>query len=244
MLGFNAAPISYAQGGRELILKTSAWTMLTLCEPFRIRWGAFERAGQAQWLNLVVPRKQLLELVATAEDSRVMPIERTRAAAQHLQRYLDFLLGPDGVGDDAELIAHVGTTLLDLVALALGAERDAAELPRMRGLPAAQLQGIKAEIKTHFADPALSPGRVALKLGLSVRYLQHLLQRSGASFTERVLELRLQKARTMLTDHRHDDLKVGEIADACGFNEVPYFNRCFRRRFGTSPNSLRGGREV
>jgi AraC-like DNA-binding protein len=32
---------------------------------------------------------------------------------------------------------------------------------------------------------------------------------------------------------------VIEIAHACGFNEVSYFNRCFRRRFGDTPTQYR-----
>jgi transcriptional regulator GlxA family with amidase domain len=49
-------------------------------------------------------------------------------------------------------------------------------------------------------------------------------------------ELRLQKARGLLADPRHDLLKVSDIALACGFNEVSYFNR----RFGASPTQHRG----
>jgi AraC-like DNA-binding protein len=45
----------------------------------------------------------------------------------------------------------------------------------------------------------------------------------------------------MLADPRYDRLKVSEIASACGFNEIPYFNRCFRRRFGASPTEFRDG---
>jgi transcriptional regulator GlxA family with amidase domain len=62
------------------------------------------------------------------------------------------------------------------------------------------------------------------------------------SFTARVLELRLQRARAMLADARHDQLRIGEIADRCGFNEIPYFNRCFRGRFGASPKQFRNNR--
>jgi AraC-like DNA-binding protein len=56
-----------------------------------------------------------------------------------------------------------------------------------------------------------------------------------------VLELRLQKARSMLADRRCDRLRVSEIAYASGFNEVSYFNRCFRRRFGATPTHFRHG---
>ena len=95
-------------------------------------------------------------------------------------------------------------------------------------------------IKAGFSDPGFSARNVALRLGLAPHYVQNLLSETGASFTERVLELRLQKARAMLSDPRHDRLKISEIAYTCGFNEVSYFNRCFRRRFGASPTQFRG----
>jgi AraC-like DNA-binding protein len=43
----------------------------------------------------------------------------------------------------------------------------------------------------------------------------------------------------MLTDARHDRNEVINIALACGFNEVSYFNRCFRRHFGATPTDIR-----
>jgi AraC-like DNA-binding protein len=45
----------------------------------------------------------------------------------------------------------------------------------------------------------------------------------------------------MLADRRCDRLRVSEIAYASGFNEVSYFNRCFRRRFGATPTHFRHG---
>jgi transcriptional regulator GlxA family with amidase domain len=68
------------------------------------------------------------------------------------------------------------------------------------------------------------------------------MQQTGQSFSERVLELRLQTARKMLVDRQNDGRKVTDIALACGFNEVSYFHRCFRRRFGASPTQYRGSR--
>jgi hypothetical protein len=71
------------------------------------------------------------------------------------------------------------------------------------------------------------------------RHVQDLLHESGATFSARVLELRLQEARSMLSRARYDGMKIIDIALACGFNEVSYFNRCFRRRFGGSPTEYR-----
>ena len=33
---------------------------------------------------------------------------------------------------------------------------------------------------------------------------------------------------------------VRDIAFDCGFNDLSYFNRCFRRRFGLTPSAARG----
>lgn len=43
-----------------------------------------------------------------------------------------------------------------------------------------------------------------------------------------------------LVDPRHDHMKIGDIAYACGFNEPAWFDRCLRRRFGASPTQYRG----
>jgi len=54
-----------------------------------------------------------------------------------------------------------------------------------------------------------------------------------------VLELRLQKAYRLLTDARHADRKVIDIALSCGFNDLSYFHRSYRARFGMTPSDAR-----
>ncbi len=111
----------------------------------------------------------------------------------------------------------------------------------MRGLRAVRVHEIVSAIRSGFASPAFSPRDVAEKVGMSPRYVQDQLQETGKSFTERVIELRMQKARVMLASRRNDRLKVSEIAYACGFGEVSYFNQAFRRRFGAAPTHFRAG---
>ena len=69
--------------------------------------------------------------------------------------------------------------------------------------------------------------------------IAELLHETGATFTERVMELRLQKARAVLSDPR-DARSIADIALDCGFSDISYFNRCFRRSFGDTPGGLRG----
>jgi transcriptional regulator GlxA family with amidase domain len=192
------------------------------------------------WFAVNVSHRKLTELVAGADELIGLPLRSDSEALRHLSRYLDIVIGRHGIGNDPALIERVSATILDLVVLSLGAAGDAGEVARLRGLRAARLQAILAAIRVGFADPAFSSQTVANGLGLSRRYVNDLLYQAGASFAERVMELRLQKARAMLSDRRNDRLKVSEIALACGFNEVSYFNRCFRARFGASPTQFRG----
>ncbi|SCB56064.1 AraC-binding-like domain-containing protein [Bradyrhizobium shewense] len=193
-----------------------------------------------EWATVTIARDRLLQLVPRADDLMARPLDPGQPALRHLKRYLESVLDPNDAGSDPDLDRHIGTTVLDLLALTLGASRDAAEIATLRGLRAARLREILAEIRTNFTNPAFSPRSLAQKIGLSPRYIQAVLHETGASFTERVLELRLQHARTALMSRQHGGLKVSEIAYACGFNDISYFNQAFRRRFGASPTQFRG----
>jgi AraC-like DNA-binding protein len=228
----------HRQCGREVEHKPGSILLLSNGEP-----GVVMSDAGTIWLSVYVPRAQLLERMAHAEALVAKPLSVDYPVAKYLRRYLEFLFEPDTHTAEPILGSHVATTLIDLVVLCLGANRDSEELAKLRGLRAARLQEILSLIGTDFADPALSAAKAGLRLGLSARYVQELLQETGRTFTQRVLELRLQKARAMLSDPRHNRLKIGEIAYACGFNEDSYFNRCFRRRFGASPTQFRGNGE-
>ncbi|WP_245162591.1 helix-turn-helix domain-containing protein [Bradyrhizobium vignae] len=88
-----------------------------------------------------------------------------------------------------------------------------------------------------FTDPGLSLAGVADRQHISARYLQELLEKSGASFTARVNELRLKRAFALVT--KFPDRPVSEIAAQVGFSNVSHFNRLFRNRFGDSPSGVR-----
>lgn len=176
-----------------------------------------------------------------ADDRPVTRLDPASPAVRHLERTIDFLLQSEELDGEPALSRQAGTALADLIVLALGARGDAAEIAIGRGVRAARLREALAVIEARFADPALSTETVARAVGLSRRYLNTLLLESGRTFAERVLELRLQKACAMLSDIRNDATKVSDIALAAGFNDVSYFNRRFRVRFGASPTQYRGG---
>jgi AraC-like DNA-binding protein len=228
--------VSFQHAGREGELDPAGVTLFRDWEPAVAVGGALNRM-----LFIPVPRARLHAAIESPEDLAGVPLDMRKPATRYLVRYLTLLTQLDEADDDEHLRAHIGTTLLDLIVLALGASKDAVHCAQMRGLRAARTQEVIACIAAGFADPTFSPDGLAAELGVSVRYIQDLLQETGTSFSARVLEHRLQRARALLADPRHDGMKVARIARACGFNQVPYFNRCFRRRFGESPTGLRAG---
>lgn len=239
VLGVNggASQMSFRQLGREGVIGSGDAVLVTNTEAGEIRGCADNR-----WFAIAMPRRRILDLVGDAEDVVGRPVAAYSTPLLHLRRYIDLLLGPQSPAGVAALDDHIGTTLIDLAALSFGATQDAAKLAGLRGLRAARLRDAMSRIKANFAEPAFSPQRLARSMQLSPRYIQELLQEAGASFTERVTELRLQKARHMLSDQGHDRRKVTDLAYSCGFNDISYFNRRFRARFGCSPTQYRGGR--
>ena len=130
------------------------------------------------------------------------------------------------------------THIYDLAALALGASREAEEVAKGRGVRAARLQGIKRDISGNL-DREISLADLAARHRVSPRYVRMLFESEGTSFSESVREQRLRRARSKLLSRRFDHLRISDIAYEVGFNDLSYFNRAFRRRFGHSPGEVR-----
>jgi AraC-like DNA-binding protein len=99
------------------------------------------------------------------------------------------------------------------------------------------LKAVLMILEQRFTEPDFSAQKLAAAAGLSERYVNELLYEAGASFTLRLLELRLRNAADLLA--HAGERRISDIAFDCGFNDLSYFNRCFRRRFGLTPTAAR-----
>ena len=234
LINRGSARVQSRQAGREHVMDGGTFVLLSNGEPVEMLMD-----GQAGWVSVNVSRARLKAIAPGAEDLLAKPLQRA-SLAHLLGRYVEGVLETDEAEFDGAVERHVETTVMDLLALMLGAE-EAAHIAAGRGLRAVRLQEILAQVKARFTEPDFSSEHVATSLGISQRYVNKLLFESGHTFAERLLELRLQKAQAMLADARHDVMKVSDIAFACGFNDVSHFNRRFRARFGCSPTQYRGG---
>lgn len=241
-LGLNtsATVLAVSQRGEDVAHAPRQPLLFSTAEPLDVR----ARAGGLNTLCLSISAEPLRERVEGVEDLLLAPIRADNPTLRHLWRYAGWLLDADEVQEKAQFARHIETMLIDLAALVLGAEGESAEIAGQRGLRLARLQEILAAIREGYASPGFGPAVLAKQVGLSPRYIQELLQGTGRSFSDRVMELRLQHARRMLASARFADLRIIDIAMASGFNDVSYFNRCFRRRYGLRPTAVRGRREV
>ncbi len=79
--------------------------------------------------------------------------------------------------------------------------------------------------------------RMAQIAGVGMAHLARTLRaHRGQTPTEFLLELRLQRAAALL---RTGAQEIGDIAFDCGFENLSYFYRRFRLRFGQTPRAYR-----
>ena len=187
---------------------------------------------------LRVPYATLAAHVKHVEDTFCRRIPGDIPALKLLARYLA-LLDDDAALARPELRDSAATHVLDLVALVLGATRDAEAVAAGRGLRAARLKAIKNDVARHLGAEALSVAVIAARHKMTVRAVQRLFEESGVTFTEHLIAQRLERARALISDPRNAARNVTTIAYEVGFSDLSYFNRAFRRRFGAAPSELR-----
>lgn len=88
-------------------------------------------------------------------------------------------------------------------------------------------------------DPASRPNlaELAVRVGLSARQLSRLFRTElGTTFREFVVEVRLQRAHTLLSE---TPMTVTQIALALGYPDHVLLSRQFRARFGQPPSAVR-----
>jgi AraC-like DNA-binding protein len=181
----------------------------------------------------------LSPLVHNIDDFVLQTIPRGTGMLNLLRGYVDAVFVDPALAlpDMRRLVvAHC----CDLIAVTLGATRDATAVAQGRGVRAARLRAVKADIEAHLPHGDLSPGTVANRQQVSESYIRKLFEGEGTSFSQFVLGRRLMRAQRMLTDRRWADRSIAWIAFEAGFGDLSYFNRTFKRFYGNTPSEVRG----
>ncbi|MBW7984473.1 AraC family transcriptional regulator [Enterobacillus tribolii] len=100
----------------------------------------------------------------------------------------------------------------------------------------ALFDAVREYIDEHYHEP-LTRESVAQAFYISPNYLSHLCQKAGGvGFNEYLNHTRLEQAKHLLKRY---DMKVKEVAHACGFVDSNYFCRLFRKNTERSPSEYR-----
>lgn len=132
----------------------------------------------------------------------------------------------------------IGRHLVDIITLAANQTQEQFEASAS-GVRAALTAAVEREIEVHYLDLELSPASVAASLRITPRYLHKLLEPSGVSFSERVMQRRLQHAQTLLAAPAAARPGILSVALDSGFRNAEHFSQRFRAAFGITPSDFR-----
>ena len=221
-----------SQCGRELTVEAGDAYLLKGTEPASVRFSSGSR-----YVLAVLPSLALHSMVHERNLAAPLTIPRGSPTLKLLIGYLDLLQQGHTLAAP-HLQRHAVSHVYDLVGLAIGATRDAAHVANGRGVRAARLEAVRADILANLSRVSLSPKTVARRLGVSERYVHLLFEGTGETFGQVVTKARLNRAFDLLCDPNLVG-KISDIAQSVGYGDLSTFNRAIRRHFGDTPSGLR-----
>lgn len=100
----------------------------------------------------------------------------------------------------------------------------------------ANLLPVLEYIRVHYADD-ISTRTIAEEFGFHPVYLERLFRKdTGSSITEYINQTRMEASRNLLVNSIRS---LDSIASACGFHDVKYYMRVFRKLSGMTPTQYR-----
>ena len=143
----------------------------------------------------------------------------------------DYLLKPFSKDDVEEMLAKVQTKL--------DKERKKAQIQNL--VDQGQRSELEEAIHERLADSELSLKNLAFQLGFSPSYLSVLIKKElGLPFQDYLIQERMKKAKLLLLT---TDLKIYEIAEQVGFEDMNYFSQRFKQVVGLTPRQFKKGEE-
>lgn len=221
------------QLGREVIGRPGAAVAVSAADS---SMNTMHRLGS--FITIVLPRPEIAALVPDLGAAYARPIPAENESLRLLIRYIEGL-HRGGPLDPPGLAQAAARHIVDLAALAIGAKADVIHAAQQRGVAAARLRAIKDDIRENLGNADFSVATLAALHGVTPRYVHKLFEREGATFSEFLLAGRLDRAAQMLKDGSFAGLTISTIAFECGFSDISYFNRTFRRAYNATPSDIR-----
>ena len=102
------------------------------------------------------------------------------------------------------------------------------------------VEQLKNEIIANFSNPEYRISDSKEYSYYNKDYMRQLFKKeTGLSPLDYLSELRLKNAKKLLETERTPQYRISEISYLCGFYDVGYFTRMFRKKYGISPSEYR-----
>jgi AraC-like DNA-binding protein len=197
-----------------------------------------ERPTPSRFIGFRVPRDAVAPLVGKLDDTPIRIVPRDTDTLKLLVTYAGSIVDGQAV-HTPELQRLFVNHIHDLIAVVVGATRDGRAIAEGRGLGAARLRAIIADITANLGDCDLSAAAVARRQRMTSRYVHKLFEGEGLAFSAFVLGRRLERAHRILSNPRLGHRSISSVAFEVGFGDLSYFNRTFRRCYGATPSEIR-----
>jgi AraC-like DNA-binding protein len=225
--------LGLSQAGRgSMELQPGDGRLLLLDRPY-----GGQALASCSMLSIAMPREALAPGLAGLDRA----VAEGLAATPELRLLASYVASLTGEAGSLSAAAETATAahILDLANLVLGARGDAAAIAGRRGQRAARLAAVKKDIHAHLTRSDLTQDKLAARHGITSRYIRALFEAEGTNFATYVLEQRLAQAWRHLSDPYLAASNIVDIAERCGFADLSWFNKTFRRRYGMTPGEAR-----
>jgi len=221
------------QRDKELVLGDGEAAFVSAADP-----SCFTHKPPGTMIALRFPKARFAPLLRDPDGSYMRRIGGDSEGLKFLTSYLG-LSWDRRTTTSTELQSAMVNHVFELMSIMAGATRDAGHAAEEGGLRAARLHLIKQDIAENLDQFDLSVTALASRHRCTPRLLQRLFEAEGTTFTEYVLAQRLAWAHRALVDPRRARVKISTLAYDCGFSDLSYFYRVFRRHYGVSPSDVR-----
>ncbi len=186
-------------------------------------------------LSVHLPRQMVF-----SKNTRALAMSRRVGAEDPMAVMLGALVAKLASTDEVDKRSpYLRQLLFDATRQAFATDEELEQMPRTDS-SGGRLEIVQLLIDRHLTEENLTPRWLAEKVGISLRTLQEDFSELGTTATSVIRLRRLHLAREQLVLHRNDGdrLNIAEIAYSAGFNDISYFNRCFREVFDCTPRDV------
>lgn len=234
------------QHGRTTALSPGSFALLDSTAPFRMQLSpSFEQ------LSIKIPKARLSHLLLDPDTALAHRVESSSGLGRLIVEAFQ------GVARESEYLDEAETDLAVKHALALTAcalNRAQVDHPTQRnGRVQSESASRDARYRIirekaliylwqHLEDPQLDVESLSSAIGFSRRYIQAAFSAAQSSVGRWILDQRLDLCREDLLAQANSEQLIASIAFRRGFNDLSYFNRAFKHKFGLTPSAARARR--